>query len=104
MIGVKIKRHLPFDFVLETYKLIIELDGKQHFEQVSNWCDPEETLKTDNYKNQMAIENNYSIIRISQEIVWNDDEDWENQLINTINIIDKNKCEIYKIGKVYFRS
>lgn len=48
----------------------------------------------------MAIENNYSIIRISQEIVWND-ENWENQLINTINIIDKNKSEIYKIGKVY---
>ena len=23
-----------------------KLDERQHFEQVNNWCDPEETLKT----------------------------------------------------------
>ena len=32
----KNKNHLPYDFVLDDFKLIIELDGLQHFEQVSN--------------------------------------------------------------------
>ena len=30
----KNKKHLPFDFVIEERKIIIELDGKQHFEQI----------------------------------------------------------------------
>lgn len=29
-------KHLPFDFVLSERKIIIELDGPQHFRQVSN--------------------------------------------------------------------
>ena len=27
----KNNRYMPFDFVLEDYKIIIELDGEQHF-------------------------------------------------------------------------
>jgi very-short-patch-repair endonuclease len=34
----------------ENFKLIAELDGAQHFEQVSNWKSPEETSKVDNLK------------------------------------------------------
>lgn len=29
--------HLPFDFLIPEYNIIIELDGKQHFEQVASW-------------------------------------------------------------------
>ena len=33
----KNKNHLPFDFCIEELKLIIELDGQQHFYQIANW-------------------------------------------------------------------
>lgn len=33
----------PFDFAIESLKLLIELDGEQHFSQVSNWQNPKET-------------------------------------------------------------
>jgi len=31
---------MPFDFGIETHRILIELDGIQHFEQVSNWNNP----------------------------------------------------------------
>jgi DNA-directed RNA polymerase subunit RPC12/RpoP len=48
--GLESNRRLPFDFVIESLKIIIELDGKQHFEKVSNWKNPEDTRKNDVYK------------------------------------------------------
>jgi len=56
--------YLPFDFVIEDRKIIIELDGKQHFEQIGNWKSPEENRKTDLYKMNCANENEFSVIRI----------------------------------------
>jgi very-short-patch-repair endonuclease len=52
-----------FDFKIDK-TLFIEFDGKQHFEQVSDW-DLEETYKRDLRKNQYVIDNNYTLIRIS---------------------------------------
>jgi very-short-patch-repair endonuclease len=86
-----------FDFILEEFKLIIELDGAQHFKQVSNWKSPEKTQENDELKNKLANENGYRIIRICQEIVWNETEDWENQLNEAINKNNK----IIKIGNVF---
>jgi len=40
---------------LEDYKLIIELDGIQHFEQISNWESPEENLKETSIKWNVRI-------------------------------------------------
>jgi very-short-patch-repair endonuclease len=77
-------RILPFDFVLEEQKVIIELDGNQHFVQVSNWKTPEEQFENDQYKEKCANENGYSIIRIIQEDVWNDTYDWFNELTQNI--------------------
>lgn len=93
----KIKRTLPFDFVIEDLNLIIELDGAQHFRQVSNWKSPEEQEKIDNFKMECALNNNYRIIRICQEIVLFDRENWENQLLNAIRYDEL----IIKIGSVY---
>jgi hypothetical protein len=33
--------HLPFDFYIPQFNLLIELDGPQHFRQVQNWDTPE---------------------------------------------------------------
>lgn len=33
----------------------LELDGQQHFIQISNWESPEETQENDNFKNKLAL-------------------------------------------------
>jgi very-short-patch-repair endonuclease/predicted SPOUT superfamily RNA methylase MTH1 len=91
------KSYLRYDFYIKKLNVLIELDGKQHFEQVSNWASPEEQQKKDNLKNNLANENGYKIIRICQQIVWNDKEDWEKQLKNAINLNQK----LIKIGSIY---
>lgn len=84
-----------YDFVIKN--IIIELDGAQHFEQVSNWQSPEKTQINDILKNKLALENRYRMIRICQRIVWDDKEDWENQLTNAINNYDR----YIEIGNIY---
>lgn len=90
---------LPFDFCLEDLKIIIELDGIQHFKQVSNWKSPEETQEYDNYKMNVANEKGYSIIRIFQEDVLKDQNNWEINLKDAIKKYD-NVTNIF-IGDIY---
>lgn len=92
----KKKNFLPFDFVLENEKIIIELDGEQHFKQVSNWKDPKITQGNDILKMKLANSNGYSIIRLLQDDVYNDKFDWLLELKNNIEKI-KNKNNITNI-------
>jgi very-short-patch-repair endonuclease len=80
-------KHLPFDFVIQERKIIIELDGKQHFEQIGNWQTPEETRKNDLYKMKSANKNGYSVIRILQKDVYKNKYDWLHELIANIEKI-----------------
>lgn len=73
-------RYLPFDFFIKDFNLIIELDGIQHFIQVSNWKSPELNQQNDHFKMQLANRHGYSIIRIFQEDVLYDKNDWQNKL------------------------
>jgi len=101
-------RKLPFDIVLEEFKIIIELDGIQHFIQVMNWQSPEDRRKIDIYKQESAIENGYSVIRLLQEDVYFNKNDWKDKLFNKIKIFEtpeiiyidneKNYYINYKIG------
>jgi len=59
-------RKLPFDFYLVKLNRIIELDGSQHFEQVSNWTSFKETRKRDIYKMKLALGHDIPVIRITQ--------------------------------------
>jgi very-short-patch-repair endonuclease len=90
-------RCLPYDFVIHELNIIIELDGPQHFEQISNWESPEIQYENDKYKEKCANENNYSTIRLLQEDVWNDKNDWFVELQNAIIEIIHNK----KIQNIY---
>ena len=58
-----------FDFYLPNYNLLIEYDGKQHFESNKNgWFDSssvEQIKKRDSYKNEWCKSNGYKLIRIS---------------------------------------
>ena len=93
----KKKKCLPFDFCIPEYKIIIELDGPQHFKQISNWSSPEEQFENDIFKEKCANENGYSIIRIIQEDVFNDNYDWCKELCEEIEHI-KN---VNKVSNIY---
>ena len=86
--------YYPYDFNIQIKELklniIIELDGRQHFEYVSHFDNNvEERQITDLYKMFQAFKNNHSFIRIFQEDVYNDNNDWENKLKDCIDKIIK---------------
>ena len=91
----KNKSYLPFDFVLKLLKIIIELDGPQHFRVINDkWRKPEDEQINDKYKMKCANENGFSVIRILQEDVYYDRYDWLSELITTINkIVEDNKVQ-----------
>ena len=96
----KNKSHLPYDFYIPEKKVIIELDGLQHFEQVSNWNPPDK--KRDIYKMKKAEESGYKVIRIFQEDVYNNDEVWlENNLLNEIKSTDCSHVFISSVETLY---
>lgn len=74
-------RKLPFDFYLPKYNLLIEYDGKQHYESVK-YFGGENGLKlrqtNDNIKNEFAKANNINLLRINY-----------NQFKNIITILDE---------------
>ena len=84
-------QYLPFDFCIPEYKIIIELDGRQHFQQVSNWSSPEEQQENDKYKEECANKNGYSVIRLLQEDVFHDSYDWIKELCDAIEEIKSSK-------------
>lgn len=97
----KTSRHLPFDFAIEKYKIIIELDGMQHFEKVYKMQDPEITQSVDIYKMHCAFKNGYTIIRLLQPDVFLDKNNWEANLINSIHKYSKPSCIYFSNGNHY---
>lgn len=87
----KNKKHLPFDFVIEEKKIIIEVDGVAHFIQVAKWKTPEHNRVRDLYKMKCANENDFSIIRILQEDVFKNKYDWLSELCHNIEKITNEK-------------
>ena len=75
---------LPFDFCIPEYKIIIELDGPQHFIQIMNWDSPDKQQENDKFKEECANNNGYSVIRLLQEDVMNDTYDWVKELCDAI--------------------
>lgn len=86
-----------FDFCIESIKVIIELDGKQHFKQVLNWDSPETQKKNDIDKMILANENGYRVIRILQEDVYYDLNDWKKNILDAISLFIENIYEISNI-------
>ena len=78
-------RHLPFDFYIPELSVILEVDGPQHFVQISNWQSPVDTQKMDEYKENVAIEQKLSVIRLLQTDIFYDDNNWEELLTSTLD-------------------
>lgn len=93
----KTNKLLPFDIVLDDNKIIVETDGRQHIEQVSNWRTPEDTRVIDLFKMKKANDNGYSVIRILQTDIYKNKYDWEKELDKNIQKI----CDEGKIQNIY---
>jgi len=90
----KDKKHLPFDFVIEERKVIVEVDGIAHFKQVAKWKTPEHNRKRDLYKMKCANENGFSIIRILQEDIFKNKYHWLDEIIcNIKKITNENRVQ-----------
>jgi len=89
-------RLLPFDFYIQSLNIIIELDGQQHFTQVSNWKCPVVQNIRDKYKMDLALRNGLSVIRILQTDVYSDKNNWKNLL--TKSMIKYDSPDIILIG------
>jgi very-short-patch-repair endonuclease len=83
-----------YDYILEEYKIIVELDGNFHRMQVSNWDSPEIVKKRDVVKMKYANENGYSIIRILQVDVLFNKYNWLEEIkVNIDYLIEKKDVE-----------
>ena len=105
---------LPFDICIPDCKVIIEIDGAQHFKQISNWLDPIKTLHRDVFKMQHAEKEGYKVIRVCQDTVYKANDEWllEN-IVAEIESSDRNHMfismkedlyakhiELYSSGKI----
>ena len=79
--------HCPYDFCIPEHKIIIELDGPQHFRQIAKRRSPEDEFENDKFKEDCANQNDYSVIRLLQEDVWYDRYDWIKKLCERIEEI-----------------
>lgn len=84
-----------YDFCIPELKIIIELDGPQHFKQISNWECPDTQHENDLQKEQIANEQEYSIIRITQTDVMEDTYDWFSDIQKHIKHIVHNSEVIH---------
>lgn len=86
----KKKQKLPYDFAIEEFKILIELDGDQHFQDFDHWdSDYKEVQANDKFKMLKALQNGYSIIRIYQPDVLNDTIDWKTIIQELITLKDE---------------
>jgi len=104
--NIETGRHLPFDFVIDILitefdgssrimRILIELDGEQHFKDMICWRSlNKDQRERDVYKTKKANENGYDVIRLLQTDVFSDKNNWQ-QLLDTA--IDNLK---YTYGKV----
>lgn len=85
---------LRYDFYLPDYKILIEYDGIQHFQEVPYFRDSlEEVQFRDNYKDNYAKEHNYKLLRIP----------YTDLSLITEKYLQQKLQEVIIYGQVYFR-
>jgi very-short-patch-repair endonuclease len=92
---------MPFDFGCN--KILIELDGAQHFTQVSNWDSPETVQAKDIEKITKSVREGFSIIHIYQVDIWADKYDWKDVLEREIKRLSEAEaqCSFISQGQIY---
>jgi hypothetical protein len=80
---------MPFDFGSISKKILIEVDGQQHFTQISNWDAPENVQVKDIEKIKYCVKEGFSIIHINQLDIWKEAYDWKEVIQNEIRRLEE---------------
>ena len=95
--------YYPFDFCIKEKRLIIELDGKQHFGDVKYFKSSfKDRHAVDLVKQVAANESGFRVIRLMQEDVWSDKYDWLTELLKNIEDDTKQNIFMCKNGEYDF--
>lgn len=87
------------DFFLSDFNLIIEYDGKHHFEHIFGTVeDFEDVQRRDREKNKLAKGKNYNLVRISYE---NNNNQIDEIIRDVITKVTKDKAEQLSYGSAY---
>ena len=99
-----------YDFIIEltnNVKILIEIDGIQHYVQVSNWKNPLLAQIRDKIKERLALRNNFSVLRLNQEDIYNDKNNWQDKLekyiYNKLDFATKPDVTDYVDSKRYLK-
>lgn len=87
---------LRYDFFLPDNNVIIEYDGRQHYEHVDTWIpekDYNRYIENDGIKDNYALDNNITLLRIPFSIKGS-------ELIGVVNSITSGNEDVYKLYKV----
>ena len=93
------KKNYRYDFVCINKKIILELDGDHHFEQVRDYDPPEKILQLDVCKMYYAINRGYTIIRVYQPDVFHDTISWMPLLHYYLTRPQEGNQKVYTISK-----
>lgn len=89
-------RYLFFDLVIEKYKIIIEIDGAQHFKDIPYWNSSVSVVnQTDMFKLRVALQNGYTMIRILASDLINKSNNKTNWKFNLDLAIECMKRDMY---------
>jgi len=83
--------YFEFDICIELIngvKIIIEIDGPQHYKKINYFKGSHCVLHTqikDEIKQRLAGKNEHNLIRVNQEDIWRDKNNWEDDIIKFIN-------------------
>ena len=90
-------------------EIIIEIDGPQHYKQVSNWNIPLRNQIRDRIKEMLAVKQKINVLRLNQEDICNNVNDWEKNFIDFVEDRYKDNNERIRIydcadGDRYYKS
>lgn len=88
-------KFLTFDFCLKNQKILIEIDGDQHFKDILGWKSSWKiNHENDIFKQQIANKEKFSVIRIYQMDIYLNKYNWINKIVCSINkIINDDKIQ-----------
>jgi hypothetical protein len=93
-----------FDIHLPSYRILVEVDGQQHFElKYKKWGCPVERRNADVWKMAKSAENSFSGIRIYQPDVYENRVDWKDWLIRAIKFVreQSSPCWVFPTSSLY---